>query len=760
MAAGKSKTVNIKTSLMLVAAACDLFTAIQPAFAQSNPNPYTNTVSGKWENGANFLFGPPDSTESIYFTNTGTKTVTIDATTSSINFSNTLTVTNLFIGAPAGFLNTLWLTNAGTSGPLQVSGTVGVYANGELDITNSALNANTLLDIGAVGGGTMNLFSGVVNPLVVEVAWSFNSSGTLNISGGTLNIPSGSMEVAGGGGSCTATVNVTGGELDMDGSGMYLGTDGTGIFNMTGGVVDAAKVTIGSAAGSTGIMNISGGTFTAHQFVIVGNLFGARPCSLFISSNATVNITNISQTATVDVATNSTLTLNGGLMNVDKLELTHGGNFFLLAGALATTQPFTVDNGSRLNVASTLTTLANFTLGLSAGTTSFVTISNGGNLIVSGAALGIGNDGTLASGAGIGNFTVDNATVSAGAVMLGSTAGGQGLLNLQNNAVLNVANNFTAISGSLTSTSTVTVAAGSTLSAPNGNISIGSAGSAQLNIGGTVIASTVSLGGASSSGAITISSGLLKAAGLSANSVTMNGGTVDISAGSMFIGQGHNAALQINNGAALAGTMYIGYSPGFSGTYTQTGGTLNVATNVIVGDCISGAYGIATLTGGTMYVTNATHTAVLDVRNGTFALNPGATLVVDTLIVTNPCAHFINLGGTLTQNHPAILSANLDVDGDGQSNGAEAAAGTDPLNPNSTFRLTNIARTNGSVRLDWTTVGGHSYGVQTNGNSSTGTFNDLAPAIPVPGTAEGTTNYIHTNGAASNTKFYRVRLRP
>ena len=149
--------------------------------------------------------------------------------------------------------------------------------------------------------------------------------------------------------------------------------------------------------------------------------------------------------------------------------------------------------------------------------------------------------------------------------------------------------------------------------------------------------------------------------------------------------------------------------------------------------------------------------------NGTFTLGPGATLVVDNLILNNACGHFVKQpGGILITNNAPQLNPNLDADGDGQSNGAEALAGTDPLNPSSfAFQITSVVKTNGnSIRVDWTTVGGHSYVVQTNGNLGSGTFHDLSLPIVVPGTTEDTTNYVHTNGVSDSPQFYRVRLGP
>jgi hypothetical protein len=186
---------------------------------------------------------------------------------------------------------------------------------------------------------------------------------------------------------------------------------------------------------------------------------------------------------------------------------------------------------------------------------------------------------------------------------------------------------------------------------------------------------------------------------------------------------------------------------------------VNVFTNMIIGDCVGGAVGNVSLNGGTMYVTNAAHTAVLDVRSGTFALNSGATLVVDTLVITNGCGQFLKNGGTLIEKNSRVLGANLDADGDGVSNAAEISAGTDPLDPNSAFKVISFVRTNNNVRVDWTTVGGKSYVVQTNGNLGSA-FSDLSPVIAVPGTGEAATNYVHTNGATAGSRFYRVRLGP
>jgi hypothetical protein len=157
--------------------------------------------------------------------------------------------------------------------------------------------------------------------------------------------------------------------------------------------------------------------------------------------------------------------------------------------------------------------------------------------------------------------------------------------------------------------------------------------------------------------------------------------------------------------------------------------------------------------------------------------------------LTNACGTFIKAGGTLiTYNMPTLdptLSAvgdgipngwkqqygfdpfdptvaGADPDHDGQNNLNEYLAGTDPLNPNSVFKMTGAMLTNKTdIRVGWTTVSGHSYVVQTNGSPGGGAFDDLSPVIQAPpGTGESTTTYVHTNGAANRALFYRVRLGP
>jgi hypothetical protein len=280
---------------------------------------------------------------------------------------------------------------------------------------------------------------------------------------------------------------------------------------------------------------------------------------------------------------------------------------------------------------------------------------------------------------------------------------------------------------------------------------------------------------------------------LSVNAFDGGGGDLDGSGGTVIIGEAHNGTMTISGSTVTnIGKLYIGYSGGYTGTFTQDGGMVSVRTNVLVGDCASGAVGNATLDGGVFYAQNTAQTAEFNVRNGTVRLNSGGMLIVDSLVITNACARFLNNGGYLFALG-TNLSPNLDADGDdlpngweqangleplsasgddgasgdpdadGQSNLAEYRAGTDPRSAASVFRLLSATVSGQDVRLDWTVVGGHSYVVQIATNSTgsvTNRFADLSGLISVGGTGEGTMNYVHAGGATSRGAYYRVRLGP
>ena len=811
--------------------------------AQSNL--WISAGSGKWEADANWSLGAPGAGDSIFITNAGTKTVTIDATTSG-SFSNTLSVTNLTLSAPGSAVNTLLLTDAGTNTPLRVHENFVLLSGGALAVTNSgftvdcarpptagengsdvqldgvatvnngALNFSNAWSttVGAAQAGSLSLTNSTFDAHVLFVG--YYGQGTANFINCTSRLGY-IFSLATVNYAITQAVNIVGGQFiatntyyGPDENIIHLGDRGIARMTVSNANVRFGTTTIGQISGADGSLSFQGGTMTLGKTFLGANAENTFPTAqgsilvsggrmsmpeLHIGYQATGTVTvaagYLSNSITILGETNGatgTLNITGGTNVISSLlqvgtngssgavsitggallvtnashtaaVVVNGGTLFNLGGVFVHDGDLILTNGA------TLVTASNYLAGSAAGSSNSVTI-NGSALVATNGVFGLGNDGTLTNGSGSASATVTNAALSTGSILIGSSAGGSGQLTIQNSATVSVSSNVTVVSASLGSTNALTVAGGS-LNAPNGTLAIGPTGNGQMTMtGGTVTAKLVKLGGVAASGALHLLGGLLRAAGINTNFLLVGGGDLDGSGGTVIVGEDHNAEMAVASGSATnMGTLYVGYSAGFTGTFNQSGGLAQVMTNLIVGtgDCVGGAVGVATLTGGALYVTNATHTAVLDIRNGTFVLNPGATLVVDTLVLTNACGHFVNNGGTLVQNNPPNLAPNLDADGDGQSNAAEALAGTDPLNPASLLRITGAIIVNDDVQVTWTTVAGHSYVLQvcTNATGSVSSgFVDCSTTNSIGGTGEGTTSYTHTGGAIPAAAYYRVRLGP
>ena len=102
------------------------------------------------------------------------------------------------------------------------------------------------------------------------------------------------------------------------------------------------------------------------------------------------------------------------------------------------------------------------------------------------------------------------------------------------------------------------------------------------------------------------------------------------------------------------------------------------------------------------------------------------------------------------------LSATEDNDGDGQKNGAEAAAGTDPFQARSVIQITSVSADTNGVHLTFPTEQGKRYQVQTATMMDSPAWTDfLAPQSPYGGDSLTVTN--NAPGAAN--LFYQVRVQ-
>ncbi|HUJ72650.1 MAG TPA: hypothetical protein VLZ30_10415, partial [Verrucomicrobiae bacterium] len=266
----------------------------QAAFAVLTTNNWTRTSSGTWESNSNWSQGTPASGDSInIITNATTKTITVSSSTPS----STMTISNLIIRGPSGTVNTVAITDVGSSPVFHILNSLVVSNGGAVVVDNSPL----LVD-GLKGGS-----NAVNGPVTVQNGGTFDAS-TVTVIG----------SIAGS----TGTVTVTdAGSLWQSDDLLFLGySTGTNILNITsGGTLLASNLTIGFLSSS----------FSNRLVVSAGNLY----------------ITNAIGNATLEIRRGS-VTFNGGTITVDKLVMTNGTacSMVFSGGALISSSTSVTDN--------------------------------------------------------------------------------------------------------------------------------------------------------------------------------------------------------------------------------------------------------------------------------------------------------------------------------------------------------------------------------------------------------------------------------
>lgn len=102
-----------------------------------------------------------------------------------------------------------------------------------------------------------------------------------------------------------------------------------------------------------------------------------------------------------------------------------------------------------------------------------------------------------------------------------------------------------------------------------------------------------------------------------------------------------------------------------------------------------------------------------------------------------------------------LLAGDTDQDADGETNADEAAAGTNPLLASSVFRVSGIARTGAGIEVNFSSVPGRTYQLETSTGLASGTWSNAG----TPLVAEGdSSTLIHLPGSGDAKRFYRVRL--
>ncbi|HVM61053.1 MAG TPA: thrombospondin type 3 repeat-containing protein [Verrucomicrobiae bacterium] len=520
------------------------------------------------------------------------------------------------------------------------------------------------------------------------------------------------------------------------------------------------------------------------------------------------------------------------LQILEMLSVTNGGALYMANSAIvmqgytnSAQNAMVVDGSAVLDVGSVLNASLSLYSGLDPSASGSITLT-GGQLLLTNGPPGIFASPPSSIGInGVSQLTVSSGQFQSmsGTMFVGSGQGSSGNLAINGGSVLLapfcplVVGMETGAVGhvSVTSGSLVVTNAFSTLVGCDGSGELDLLGGAN-SFGAMEIAGdpgglgTLTIGG----GVNTISAGLSVGSSVGATgTVWMTGGQLADTNVTASVGAWGYGLVTISNGTWLGKTINLGVhaippqsNQGAIPAYGEVdvpGGSMTLYSQLNIGNRSSGGIGVVNITGGSVYVTNAAHNAVLNLSSGQLNLS-GGLLQVDTLILTNGWGGMFTHGGgtlivgTLIDGIPdpwkvrygfPLLDptvAGADPDGDGMSNLQEYQAGTDPTNSASFFHIISVVPSGSDMVITWAAVTNKAYGLQALSSSMPGAFANLGTgsfvytnesriytnnppgsyATPLFGTMVSVpltpfitqTNYVDKGGATNGARFYRVLL--
>ena len=543
------------------------------------------------------------------------------------------------IGVAANTSGGMTFQGSGTttlSGANTYTGATAVKA-GVLAVTGSLAAGSTVTVGGAGATGTPTLTgTGAVNGSVVVAGAGGGAAGTINPGAvgaiGTLTIGGG---LALNAGNLTFDIGSTSGSNDLLAVGGAVTTNGTTLLNLNEPTVANGTYTLITAAGGLGTTSFAVGARPAGRisFDLGSSTSTAEILTVSASPFVTGNEywTGAASRTAGDTANNFWAT---GTSSSNWSTDPAGSNDPNQVPGANTDAVFTASNATP-NAGSTLTTkldagysIRSLTFDVPSSTptpiTSTVINTNGNTLTLSGAGSTTGNGLTLAA------TSNSSGTVSgSGAVVLN---GSQTWANNNATRSLTVSAGLSASSGATTLTLSGTGAGGVTLSGIVGNGAATSLGVVFSQAGVTQLS-----GANTYTGGTTLTAGTLQMSGAgtlgnAGNTLTANGGTLDLNGTSQsvgnFAGTGGTETV-VNNGAA-ASTLTVGANNGTGGVFD---GVLANNTNAGAGTLVLVKTGTGTLT--LAGAAANTYTGATVVNNGTLILakSPGVSAVSANLTI-------------------------------------------------------------------------------------------------------------------------------
>jgi hypothetical protein len=610
---------------------------------------------------------------------------------------------SLTIGSGATLLIRDLLDDDTSTTELNSAGIITINAGGflTLDSTNGSGGANDDVALDMIGSGlgklinhgTMTLsgngvtvikLSGEVdNDSTIDV--NHNTTFTLgntdfdNLSGGVFTIASGkTLTIAAGGTGIFnvfsgSTLNVTG-SLNLNGHDIFIGGTVNGIGNITlggglyiyGTAQNAAGVTVSSgqtaAWGTGGVMSGSGtytiadgGTLRAHgNHSIVSGLTltlgtsGAGATWSQVGGPHTVTVSGIVDLKAGTIAPSLTAASGGTVQLANTNDLgTIAGAVTVNSGGFFTVED-TTDNNDRteLNVTGAIANAGTLTLN-----------ANGGG--------GASNDGAILDMTGGGSLSNTNIVTFSGTNgNLVTLKGG----NVTNSGTINVNQVTSFESGTLTSTGSIAIAAGKTLTIASGaSLVQGLAGTGTYTGSGTlnisVGASFHLVGNATVNFAVT-NTGSINVD--SSRTLTMaSGATLTSGASGAFTGAG---TIHITDGATLQSTangsigsgltLSLGSTAGAGANWTQSGGPHTVTISGMLDPKRAViAPNLSIASGGTLRVSETGWDAVA--LTGDVTILSGGTFLLEETNITDPTD--VDIYGTITNYGSFVFVSNLNT---------------------------------------------------------------------------------------------------
>ena len=459
-----------------------------------------------------------------------------------------------------------------------------VTVNGGVTYRNTGLSVGTYTNInysqietgGTASIGTLNMAGGIMRSGYEDNLPTTVSVGTFNLSGGSeggLIVVNNAMNWTGG------IIADTYGHVIVQPNASLNVAPGAGTISQNGRLDISGQTyfanNLNDAGGDNGVSTVN---FSANTTTINGNLTGANTGTT-TSGSATAQVTfNVAAPATVTAREILLGNSNGGDAELKTAGIVRASGIQMndvtvTAGTLSVTTDTNASdnidpelNGSlvggylrngQLNVNGGVVSAPYMKLGISSGSTGTFTQTAGS---VNLGTLSGGNDGNLNSGSGIGMIAISGGSDTFGTVLLASTAGG----------------------------------------------------AADMNISGTA---NITIGGGGNAG---------NGGGAHLNDITVDGGTLTVLAQAAPAGEDSelyqaivggyltDGQLNVNGGTVTTPYLKLGITSGNTGTFTQTGGTVNIGT----------------LSGG--------DDANLNSGSGTGMINiSGGTLVVGTVLLAS-----------------------------------------------------------------------------------------------------------------------------